>query len=109
MPWIYGDEGIALMKKYFTLRTQTDPYLYTYTWLAPRVIPIVRPLYLKYPQLEEAYRHSHEYFFGDEMLVAPVLDQAASDHLSSTGSVDRFLQRQALRGRQHFYRALRRG
>jgi alpha-glucosidase (family GH31 glycosyl hydrolase) len=34
----------------------------------------VRPLYLKYPQLEEAYRHSHEYFFGDEMLVAPVLD-----------------------------------
>ena len=25
MPWVYGDEGIALMKKYFTLRTQLIP------------------------------------------------------------------------------------
>lgn len=75
LPWIYGDEGSALMRKYFTLRTQLLPYLYTYTWVAHRdSIPILRPLYLKYPQLEEAYRHAHEYFFGDEMLVAPVLD-----------------------------------
>lgn len=75
MPWTYGDQGIALMKKYFTLRTQLIPYLYTYTWLAHRdSIPILRPLYLEYPKLEEAYQHSHEYFFGEQMLVAPVLD-----------------------------------
>jgi alpha-glucosidase (family GH31 glycosyl hydrolase) len=75
LPWIYGDEGRALMKRYFTLRTQLLPYLYTYTWVAHRdSIPILRPLYLKYPQLEEAYHHSHEYLFGDEMLIAPVLD-----------------------------------
>ena len=37
-------------------------------------LPILRPLYLQYPELEEAYRHPHEYFFGEEMLVAPVLD-----------------------------------
>ena len=75
MPWYYGDAGVALMRKYFTLRTQLLPYLYTYTWLAHRdSTPLLRPLYLAYPQLEEAYRHSQEYFFGDEMLVAPVLD-----------------------------------
>jgi alpha-glucosidase (family GH31 glycosyl hydrolase) len=75
MPWIYGDAGIALMKKYFTLHTQLLPYLYTYTWQAHRdATPVLRPLYLEYPQLEEAYHHSHEYFLGDEMLVAPVLD-----------------------------------
>lgn len=75
MPWVYGDKGMALMKKYFTLRTQLIPYLYTYTWLAHRdSMPILRSLYLQYPELDEAYRHSHEYFFGDEMLVAPVLD-----------------------------------
>src|SRR6266853_1658331 len=65
----------AMTSVYFTLRTQLIPYLYTYAWLAHREsLPILRPLYLKYPQLEEAYRHSHEYFFGDEMLVAPVHD-----------------------------------
>ena len=78
MPWVYGNEGMALMQKYFTLRTQLIPYLYTYTWLAhEQSMPILRPLYLQYPDLEEAYQHSREYFFGDEMLVAPVLEASA--------------------------------
>jgi len=34
----------------------------------------MRPLYLVYPDLDEAYEHPHEYFFGDQILVAPVLD-----------------------------------
>ncbi len=75
MPWTYGNQGIELMRRYFTLRSQLIPYLYTYTWLAHRdSTPLLRPLYLEYPDLEEAYRHSHEYFFGAEVLVAPVLD-----------------------------------
>ena len=79
MPWVYGDRGIALMKKYFSLRTQLIPYIYTYTWLAHKEsMPILRPLYLQYPDLEEAYQHSHEYFFGDEILVAPVLDASGN-------------------------------
>lgn len=79
MPWTYGDQGIALMKKYFTLRTQLIPYIYTYSWLAHlESMPVLRPLYLEYPQMEEAYRHSHEYFFGGQMLVAPVLDPSGN-------------------------------
>jgi alpha-glucosidase (family GH31 glycosyl hydrolase) len=79
MPWVYGDKGIALMRKYFTLRTQLIPYIYTYTWQAHTLsLPLLRPLYLQYPQSEEAYHHSHEYFFGDEMLVAPVLDASGN-------------------------------
>jgi len=79
MPWVYGDQGIALMKKYFTLRTQLIPYIYSYTWVAHKEsMPILRPLYLQYPDLEEAYQHPHEYFFGEEMLVAPVLDASGN-------------------------------
>ena len=75
MPWYYGPRGSELMRKYFTLRTQLIPYLYTCAWLAHREsVPILRPLYLEYPDVEEAYRHPHEYFFGEELLVAPVLD-----------------------------------
>jgi len=79
MPWVYGRPGIELMKKYFTLRVQLLPYLYTYSWLAHRdSTPILRPLYLQYPDLEEAYRHPHQYFFGEQMLVAPVLDPSGN-------------------------------
>ncbi|HJS88566.1 MAG TPA: TIM-barrel domain-containing protein [Steroidobacteraceae bacterium] len=74
MPWLYGPKGIALMRKYFTLRAQLVPYLYSYAWRAhEHSMPLLRPLYLEWPDLEEAYRHFHEYYFGHEMLVAPVL------------------------------------
>ena len=74
MPWTYGKKGMSLIKKYFTLRTQMIPYIYTYTRLAyTHSMPLLRPLYLQYPDLKEAYNHPHEYFFGKEMLVAPIV------------------------------------
>jgi alpha-glucosidase (family GH31 glycosyl hydrolase) len=79
MPWDYGRTGIELMRKYFTLRTQLIPYIYSYAWVAHRdSLPILRPLYLESPELEEAYRHPHEYLFGDSLLVAPVLDPSGN-------------------------------
>lgn len=75
MPWYYGQRGVQLMRRYFALRTQLIPYIYSYAWLAHREsLPILRPLYLEYPEVEEAYRHPHEYFFGEQLLVAPVTD-----------------------------------
>ncbi|MDE2050392.1 MAG: DUF5110 domain-containing protein, partial [Gammaproteobacteria bacterium] len=74
MPWVYGPKGVALMRKYFTLRARLIPYIYTYAWQAhERSLPLLRPLYLEWPDLEQAYRHFHEYYFGEELLVAPVL------------------------------------
>jgi alpha-glucosidase (family GH31 glycosyl hydrolase) len=79
MPWVYGSQGTELMRKYFTLRTQLIPYIYSYAWRAHQEsVPIMSPLYLQYPQLEEAYRHTHEYFFGQNLLVAPVLDPSGN-------------------------------
>jgi alpha-glucosidase (family GH31 glycosyl hydrolase) len=75
MPWTYGERGIELARKYFTLHTQLIPYIYTYAWIAHKEsLPILRPLYLRHPDAAEAYRHPQEYWFGDEMLVAPVVE-----------------------------------
>jgi len=74
MPWVYGPKGVALMRKYFSLRAQLVPYLYTFSWQAHRrALPLLRPLYLVWPDLPAAYQHFHEYYFGSELLVAPVL------------------------------------
>ncbi|HJU08986.1 MAG TPA: TIM-barrel domain-containing protein [Rhodanobacteraceae bacterium] len=79
MPWTYGERGMALAKKYFALREQLIPYIYTYAWIAHRQsLPLLRPLYLRDPDSEESYKHPHEYFFGDEMLVAPVFDASGN-------------------------------
>jgi len=74
MPWTYGKKGMHLAQKYFGLREQLIPYIYTYTRLAHTTsMPLLRPLYLRYSNLNEAYQHPHEYFFGRQMLVAPII------------------------------------
>ena len=35
-----------------------------------------RPLYYEYPEMDEAYNYEGEYFFGDDILVAPIVEAA---------------------------------
>lgn len=55
------------------LRYSLFPYIYT---MARKTydtgISICRPLYYEYPDVEEAYIYDGEYFFGDDILVAPI-------------------------------------
>ncbi len=74
MPWTYGERGVSLMRRYFTLHTELIPYLYTYAWVAHREsLPLMRPLYLEDAFSAQSYSHMHEYFLGRQLLVAPVL------------------------------------
>ena len=75
MPWTYGDKGIDLVRNYFQLRYSLLPYIYTFCRAASdSALPLVRPMYVEYPDLDKAYSYPGEYFFGDELLVAPVTD-----------------------------------
>jgi alpha-glucosidase (family GH31 glycosyl hydrolase) len=77
MPWRYGDKGIRLARDLFNLRYELLPYTYTMTHIAhDEALPLVRPLYLEHPGIEEAYHHPEEYYFGNEMLVAPIVDSS---------------------------------
>lgn len=77
MPWTYGQQGIDLVRKYFQLRYRLLPYIYTYTRIAhDDALPLLRPLYLEDPAVPEAYAYPNEYFFGKEMLIAPITDPA---------------------------------
>lgn len=75
MPWTYDDKGIELAKKFFRLRYNLIPYIYTCCRAATdQALPIVRPLYLEYPSVSKAYNYPGEYLFGEQFLVAPVTD-----------------------------------
>ncbi len=84
LPWVYGRQGTDLARSLFQLRYRLIPYIYTYCRIAhDEALPLVRPLYLEYPALDEAYAHPDEYFFGREIIVAPIVD--------STGERDVYL------------------
>jgi hypothetical protein len=77
-PWNYPDWAEASMRKSFQLRSRFFPYLYSAVREAShRSLPLVRPLYVEHPELEDAYRQPQQYLFGSALLVAPVAEPGA--------------------------------
>jgi alpha-glucosidase (family GH31 glycosyl hydrolase) len=69
------DETLSLFRTYAELHTSLRPYLYGYAEIAhEQGLPIVRPLFLNYPDEAEAYALEDQYLLGDDLLVAPVLE-----------------------------------
>jgi hypothetical protein len=74
LPWQYGPAANASAKKFLNLRKKLQPYTYAAAAEATRTgLPITRPLYLAYPNEQEAYATAgDEYLYGPDLLVAPV-------------------------------------
>jgi len=74
------DETLSVFRAYARLHTALKPYLYRYAEVASRRgLPIVRPLFLNYPDEGETYTLEDEYLLGDEILVAPVIWPGRTD------------------------------
>lgn len=66
-------------REYLNLRYRLLPYLYSSAAQAHETgLPLMRPLWLIYPEDKEALKRDDEYLFGDNFLVAPVLQAGAS-------------------------------
>ncbi len=88
-PWKYNKISELSMKKFLKLRHELIPYLYTMNYRASaQGEPIVQPLYYNYHAVE-SYTTKNEYWFGSEMLVAPITDP--HDNETIMGSTDVFL------------------
>lgn len=83
LPWQYPAAADASATKFLNLREDLVPLTYTLAAQATATgTPIVRPLYLQYPDAEQAYSLAgNEYLYGPDVLVAPVTTEG-------TGSVD---------------------
>jgi alpha-glucosidase len=81
-PWQFGPEIEAICRKYLELRYRLLPYIYNAAHEAcASAIPIMRPLVLGFPDDSQVLNLSDEYLFGPEILVAPILDEGASERV----------------------------
>jgi len=72
-PWKYSQQAEDSMRIAFHLRSELFPYIYSSVWEScTESVPLTRPMYIEYPAKEEAYRNPQQYFFGDNLLVAPI-------------------------------------
>ena len=80
LPWQYGTDAKNSAEKFLNLRENLVPYTYTLARQANATgIPVVRPLYLQYPDSQDAYaQDGSEYLYGPDVLVAPVTTPGSS-------------------------------
>jgi alpha-glucosidase len=72
-PWVHGPEHEAIRRKYIELRYELMPYLYTGIEEMSRTgIPLMRPVFLEYPQASDFYGNNRDFLFGRDFFVAPV-------------------------------------
>jgi alpha-D-xyloside xylohydrolase len=74
-PWLYGDEAVAITRRFIELRTALRPYLLRCAEEAAQTgCPLLRPLSLEFPDDPGARDVDTEYLLGPNLLVAPVLE-----------------------------------
>lgn len=75
-PWQFDEETLDINRKYIKLRYLLLPYFYDLFYQSEREgLPIVRPLIMHYEKDEVAKNMNEEFLVGENVLVAPVLDQ----------------------------------
>jgi alpha-glucosidase len=72
-PWVHGPEHEAIRRRYIELRYELMPYLYTAIEEATRTgLPVMRPVFLEYPQASDFYGDNRDFLFGRDFFAAPV-------------------------------------
>ena len=72
-PWKFNAISHGIMNRFLRLRHRLIPYLYTMNFRNHREgEPLIQPMYYQHSQAEEAYQVKNQYYFGSELIVAPI-------------------------------------
>ena len=74
---MYPQPAFEAARAAFHWRYQLVPYLYTMARVAHDTgVSLCRPMNYEYPQEDAAYTARYQYFFGDQMIAAPIVHPA---------------------------------
>lgn len=103
-PWRYGETALANYVQYARLHSQLFPYIYSYAKQAAETgLPIIRPLVLLNQDDPNTWGIEDEYYFGNELLVAPIrfLDSTSRDVYLPAGTWHDFWTNRTWTGGQY--------
>jgi alpha-D-xyloside xylohydrolase len=76
--WSFGDEAYGIIRELLFLRERLRPTIMSLMQRAhEKGIPLMRPLFLEFPDDPPAYQIDDAFMFGPDLLVAPVLEEGA--------------------------------
>jgi alpha-D-xyloside xylohydrolase len=72
--WEYGEEFLDYFRSVIEMRYRLMPYIYAQSRMAAeKGLPMVRALFVEFPDDPGAWKVDDQYMFGSDMLVAPMM------------------------------------
>ena len=76
VPWLFDEEACDVLRKFVNLKCQMMPYLYSQAANAHETgIPMMRPMFVEFPEECACEMLDRQYMLGDSLLVAPVFKE----------------------------------
>lgn len=89
VPWLYGDEAVAVSRKFTKLKLSLLPYLMAEAHETHKTgLPMMRSMILEFPKDRVTEDLERQYMLGDSLLVAPIFNKEGIGQFyvpSSTG------------------------
>ncbi len=77
--WSFGEKVYGILKELVELRERLKPYICKYMEIAKEEgKPLMRPMFFDYPEDTVCYELEDQYFFGEDILFAPITEQGCT-------------------------------
>ena len=87
-PWKFSSDTQKNATELLRLRHRFIPYTYTMNMLTHRDgRPLMEPMYYENPEADEAYNVPNEYWFGTELIAAPITSKCNKKTLTASADV----------------------
>ena len=77
-PWKWNQIILNVIKEYMQLRNKLVPYNESYNYHKFGV-PLIQPLYYKYPKIYDEPNYVNQYFFGSKIMISPITKRKNSE------------------------------
>jgi alpha-D-xyloside xylohydrolase len=75
VPWAFDEQAVEITRRFTKLKNRLMPYLYSTAVAATQHgTPLLRPMFVEFPDDPATYHLDRQYMFGADLLVAPVMD-----------------------------------
>ena len=74
-PWSFGEENLGILRRHMLFRERIRGYLEGLFEEAEKGVPIIRAMFLEFPDDKRCWEEEEQYMFGSRYLVAPIMEE----------------------------------
>ena len=79
-PWKWNQLILNVIEEYMQLRNKLVPYIYNESFIYHKCgVPLIQPLYYKYPKIYDEPNYVNQYFFGSKIMISPIVKRKNSE------------------------------